>query len=80
MREHGAANPCRCPVRPHEAQSRPLVKLPLNNVALPPLSGTNFDLIDRNGNCNVNQWYGNVYGTAFPDCVKAGGQQHVNNT
>src|SRR6266404_4348147 len=36
MREHGTANPCRCPVRPHETQSRPLVELPLNNVALPP--------------------------------------------
>ena len=59
--------------------SRVLYNQSFNNVAQPPLSGTQFDLVDRNGNCNVNQWYGNVYGTAFPDCVKAGGQQVVAN-
>jgi len=59
--------------------TRVLYNQSFNNVALPPLSGTQADLIDRNGNCNFNQWYGNVYGTGSPDCVKAGGQQHVNN-
>ncbi len=42
-----------------------------------PFGGTTYDLQDRNGNCNLNQWYGNVYGTAFPECTKAGGTQHV---
>ena len=52
-------------------------KAPLTPGAVPtgPFGGPTFDLSDRNGNCNVNQWYGNRYGTAFPECTKAGGSQ-----
>ena len=52
---------------------------PLNPTPGGPFGGPTYDLQDRNGNCESNQWWGNVYGTAFPECVKAGGQQHVNS-
>lgn len=41
-----------------------------------PFGGPTYDLQDRNPGCSGNQWYGNVWGIASPDCTKAGGQQH----
>ncbi len=47
----------------------------VENRALTPISGSNWDLADRNagGTCNHNQWIGNTYGTADPVCTTTGG-------
>ena len=66
---------------PGAQQNRFVGNTAFGNAALPPLTpvpggpfgGPTFDLQDRNGNCTFNQWYANTYGTAFPDCTKAGG-------
>ena len=71
---------------PGAGGSRILYNTAYGNSALPSLNptpggafgGPTFDLNDRNGNCSLNQWYGNEYGTAAPECTKAGGTQHIN--
>lgn len=37
--------------------------------------GATYDLKDANPNCDSNEWFGNRYGTAYPDCTTAGGHQ-----
>lgn len=35
--------------------------------------GPTFDLKDTNPDCDSNLWFGNWYGTAYPDCTTTGG-------
>ena len=64
---------------PGSVGNRILDNYVVRNVALPSIPNANFapnfDLNDRNPDCDANVWFGNTYRTANPPCTTNGGRR-----